>query len=173
MAIQIRTRDIDQYADLVFDLNVSFSDGREGVDRFVAEVYEETKKDITCASCGTWQGYSPLFRSSGTGFYALEATLTLFDLLQRCSPQKGVTRRLVSRILELQARNTTAYQIRFKVRYERSGESETSDVVFAWLGGFRTYRSAKSSSSLVPEREGEKIDLASKDSNYKSKSITL
>lgn len=173
MAIQIRTRDVDQYTDMVFDLNVTFGDDRDTVARFVAEVHEETKKDIRCASCGDWQGYSPLFRSAGTGFHTLEASLTLFDLLHRCSPQKGVTRRLVSRILELQARNTERYQIRFKVRYERSGESETTDVFFAWIGGFRSYKSGSSSSCLVPEREGEKIEFASKVKNYQSKSITL
>ena len=172
MAIQIRARDVDLEEDMVFNFDVYFSDDRKTVDRFLAEVHETCPQDVVCPTCEDRIGYSALFRGTGTGFQNLEATLTCFDLLRGISPQAGLTRRLVSRLLELQARGCAEYSVCFQIRHQRSGESSDCHLALTWIEGRIRYHFEQSSSCVVPEREAQAVKESSAYTNYRTSTIT-
>lgn len=156
MAIQIRARNVDLEPYLVLDINVTFYDDGGRMASFVAETYETHKKSVTCPECEGYIGYSPLFRSTGTGWQNFKATLTCLDLLLGKSNQTSVRRRLESRLLELQARGCSQYSIRYKIHHEGPGESEDILLADAWYENRISYF-GKPSSCLVPEREIQEI----------------
>lgn len=160
MAIQIRARNVDLMPYLVLDVNVEFYDDGERMGTFLAETVETNPQDVECPECSIRIGYSPIFRSTGTGWQNFSATLACLDLLLGKSYKTSIRRKLESRLLELQARGCASYSIRFKIHYEGSGQPPDHVVPDAWYENRCRYFHEQTSSCLVPERENEEINHA-------------